>query len=287
MRPSWGCQARSGLVRPRSWSRESMTGFQRLSQLRRGPVVKLSCRQTGPGGRIAALASWSRICSLNVVDWADLVVRTVYRQSEYRRTGMGIAGSIRTYDAGACCLVPPDADEQPCGGPAQTDRQREEVVIQVMLVKQPDSWRQTDIEPEGKRAGHPFPLLAEYTLSGGEECLQLDLVGVASGIPAGQPRRVTASCRAGPAGIANITGVSSSAAAPPADTSGGTAGDEIGTGSDAGLIGVPSPGGPTESAPLAVVLESAPMPIRTSDFRTGEPEELNAPCWGGTFAPLI
>ena len=41
IRPSLGCHCRSGRVRPRSRSSASIVGFQRLSQLRRGPTTKL------------------------------------------------------------------------------------------------------------------------------------------------------------------------------------------------------------------------------------------------------
>ena len=64
MRPSRGCQDRPGMVLPRIRSRASMAGFQRLSQFRLDPTVKLSCMLTGPSGTSAALVSWSWICCL-------------------------------------------------------------------------------------------------------------------------------------------------------------------------------------------------------------------------------
>ena len=76
-----------------------MAGFQRLSQFRPGPTVKLSCMLARPSGSVAAPVSWSWICCLKAMDWLELLVRTVYRWPGDEGAWIGVAGSIRANES--------------------------------------------------------------------------------------------------------------------------------------------------------------------------------------------
>jgi hypothetical protein len=86
-------------------------------------------------------------------------------------------------------LGAPSAGDGACGTLAEALHEREQVVVEVTVVKQPRTVRQPHVQPHGKRAAKPLIVRAKQFVGHSEVLGKPRLAGVVGLVPAGKPRR--------------------------------------------------------------------------------------------------
>lgn len=85
-------------------------------------------------------------------------------------------------------LGAPCGHEPPSQAGAEAFREREEVVVEIVLVEQWHGGRQSHVQPQRERAGQPVEMRKEQLFGGCQENLEPYLVPVIGRIPAREPR---------------------------------------------------------------------------------------------------